>query len=176
MINNTYKFYLAFENSVCNDYMTEKLYRTMRMGGIIPVVLGGANYSQLVPPHSVINVMDYSSPRALAEFLYKLDRNDTLYNEYFQWQYHYVAVQEEICWCRLCKYLHANINQTKVYGNIRHWYSVAERCRKFKWVTWTHCIYWIYVITNWIWEKINESHIIAIAERVNIVLNNYSPR
>ena len=176
MINHTYKFYLAFENSICDDYITEKLYRTMGMGGIIPVVLGGANYSQLVPPHSVINVMDYSSPRALAEYLYKLDRNDTLYNEYFQWQDHYVTGHEETIWCRLCKYLHANINQTKVYGNIREWYSAAKQCRKFKWVTWTHCVYWVCVIGNWIWDKTSESHIIGIAERVHIVLNSSSTR
>ena len=40
MINNAYKIYLAFENSICEDYVTEKLYRTMQLGGIIPVVLG----------------------------------------------------------------------------------------------------------------------------------------
>ena len=153
MINHTYNFYLAFENSICDDYITEKLYRTMGMGGIIPVVLGGANYSQLVPPHSVINVMDYSSPRALAEYLYELDQNDTLYNEYFQWQDYY-DMHEETIWCRLCKYLHTNINQTKVYGNIRQWYSAAKQCRQFKSVTWTHCVYWVYVITNSIWDQI----------------------
>ena len=90
------------------------------MGGIIPVVLGGANYSQLVPPHSVINVMDYPSPRALAEYLHKLDWNDTLYNEYFQWQDYYDMGHEETSWYKPCKYLYANINQTKVYGDIRH--------------------------------------------------------
>ena len=143
MINSTYKFYLAFENSICEDYITEKLYRTMKMGGIIPVVLGGANYSKLVPPHAVINVMDYPSPRALAEYLHKLDRNDTLYNQYFQWRDYYDMVGDRpyyFDWCGLCKYLHTNRNQTKVYGNIRQWYSAATRCRKFKWASWRYCI------------------------------------
>ena len=176
MINHTYKFYLAFENSICDDYITEKLYWTMRMGGIIPVVLGGANYSQLVPPRSVINVMGYSSPRALAEYLHKLDWNDALYNEYFQRQDYYDMGHEETSWCKPCKYLYASIYQTKVYGDIRQLYSAAKRCPKFMWVTWTHCIYWIYVITNWIWDKINKSHMIFIAERVNIVLNSWWPR
>ena len=131
MINNIYKFYLAFENSICEDYITEKLYRTMEIGGIIPVVLGGADYSKLVPPHSVINVMDYPSPRALAEYLHKLDRNDTLYYEYFKWRDYYELAPEEFRWCTLCEYLHANRNQTKVYGNIRQWYNATARCRKF---------------------------------------------
>ena len=135
MINSTYKFYLAIENSICEDYITEKLYRTMHLGGIIPVVLGGADYSKLVPPHSVINVMDYPSPRALAEYLHKLDSNDTLYNEYFQWRDHYEGAGEGF-WCSLCKYLHADTLQSKVYGNIRQWYSADTRCRKFNWVQW----------------------------------------
>ena len=139
MINTSYKFYLAFENSICEDYITEKLHRTMHMGGIIPVVLGGANYSKLLPPHSVINVMDYQSPRALADYLHKLDQNDTLYNEFFQWRDFYYMVYEDM-WCALCKYLHANRNQTKMYGNIRQWYSAATRCRTFTWGNWWCCI------------------------------------
>ena len=135
MINSTYKFYLAFENSICEDYITEKLYRTLNLGGIVPVVLGGADYSKFLPPHSVINVMDYPSPRALAEYLHKLDGNDTLYNEYFLWRDHYERAGEAF-WCSLCKYLHADTSQTKVYGNISQWYSAATRCRKLKWVSW----------------------------------------
>ena len=40
----SYKFYLAFENSWCNDYVTEKLWRTLKTD-TVPIVLGGANYS-----------------------------------------------------------------------------------------------------------------------------------
>ena len=135
MINSTYKFYLALENSICEDYITEKLYRTLHLGGIIPVVLGGADYSKLLPPHSVINVMDYSSPRALAEYLHKLDRNDTLYNEYFQWRNHYDSKGNEAL-CSLCAYLHNGTLLSKVYGYMSQWYSADTRCREFRWVTW----------------------------------------
>lgn len=40
-----YKFFLAFENSVCDGYVTEKLFATLRYD-VVPVVLGGADYSR----------------------------------------------------------------------------------------------------------------------------------
>ena len=37
-------FYLAFENSKCDDYVTEKFFATSKMD-IVPIVMGGSNYS-----------------------------------------------------------------------------------------------------------------------------------
>jgi hypothetical protein len=42
-----YKFYFAFENSVCKDYVTEKFFQILRYP-IIPVVLGGGFYEYYV--------------------------------------------------------------------------------------------------------------------------------
>jgi hypothetical protein len=47
IIGTEFKFYLAFENSVCKDYITEKFFYMLNHN-IIPVVLGGGNYSQFV--------------------------------------------------------------------------------------------------------------------------------
>ena len=55
-----HQFYLAFENEVSLDYFTEKLCRAMKTNAI-PVVLGGAEYSKIVPPRSVINVANFES-------------------------------------------------------------------------------------------------------------------
>ena len=48
MLEQDYKFYLSFENSICKDYVTEKLGNILRRY-IVPVTLGGANYSQVAP-------------------------------------------------------------------------------------------------------------------------------
>jgi alpha-1,3-fucosyltransferase len=47
IIGTEYRFFLAFENSVCKDYITEKFFHILNYN-IIPVVLGGGNYSQFV--------------------------------------------------------------------------------------------------------------------------------
>jgi alpha-1,3-fucosyltransferase len=89
---NTYKFYLSFENSMCEDYITEKMFQPLRFE-LVPVVLGGGNYSADAPPHSVINARDFSSPKDLADFLIKLAADEERYQSYFAWKTHYELVR-----------------------------------------------------------------------------------
>ena len=44
----SYKFYLAFENSLCSEYVTEKFWRTLELK-TVPVVMGGGNYLRDAP-------------------------------------------------------------------------------------------------------------------------------
>lgn len=60
MMEQDYKFYLAFENSICHDYITEKFYNALQYR-TVPIVYGGANYQALAPKGSFINVKDFSS-------------------------------------------------------------------------------------------------------------------
>ena len=81
-----YKFQLAFENGNCVDYVTEKYWGGPLELGIVPVVLGGANYSEMAIPGSYINVFDFDSIKTLADYLLYIDKNDTAYMEYFVWR------------------------------------------------------------------------------------------
>ena len=131
IMERDYKFYLSFENSLCVDYATEKLFRIFDYH-VVPIVLGHADYSQITPPHSYINALDYT-PQELAAYLTVLDNNDTLYNEYFAWKKSYVvysgleAMTRE-SFCLLCHKLHHD-RQVKVYGNIHDSWSAQAQCR-----------------------------------------------
>ncbi|KAK2169592.1 hypothetical protein NP493_1181g00027 [Ridgeia piscesae] len=76
LLHRTYKFYLSFENSLCPEYVTEKLYRILNLN-VVPIVLGYSNYSAFLPPHSFIDVRDFDSPKKLAAYLTMLNENDT---------------------------------------------------------------------------------------------------
>ena len=104
-----YKFYLSFENTNCQDYITETFFAALRTEEVVPIALGGASindYATLAPRHSYIHVDEYSSVSELAQKLEHLSQNDTAYKEYFWWtEYyrvtshweHYVAAQCELC-------------------------------------------------------------------------------
>lgn len=47
MLKSDYYFYLAFENSICEDYVTEKVL-TATKHFTVPIVLGGADYTRFV--------------------------------------------------------------------------------------------------------------------------------
>ena len=66
-----YKFYLSFENSVCEDYVTEKFFNAMRYN-VIPVTYNGVNMSAFAPPHSHINTLDFKTVSALGKYLNKV--------------------------------------------------------------------------------------------------------
>ena len=85
----SYKFQLAFENTECLDYVTEKYWGSPLENGIVPIVMGGADYKKIAIPGSYINVLDFPSVKALADYLLYLDKNSTTYNEYFSWKRKY---------------------------------------------------------------------------------------
>ncbi|EDO40397.1 predicted protein, partial [Nematostella vectensis] len=113
-----YKFRLSFENRNCKDYITEKYWGPLEQD-IVPIVLGGSNYdSNVAVPGSYINVMDFPSLKALADYLNYLDKNDTAYNEYFAWKKKYSARHFESSYtCLLCAALNLQI-QPKVYNDL----------------------------------------------------------
>ena len=128
MISDNYKFYLSFENSLCAGYITEKVWRKLRYG-TVPVVLGASNYSRFLPPNSFIDVRDFTSPKELAKYLLKIDKNDSIYNSYFTWKqlYQLGCVKHE---CKLCEYLNTN-NEKKVYTDIGKWWSDCTNYKSF---------------------------------------------
>lgn len=51
---------MAFENSLCVDYITEKFFKVLNYN-VIPVVLNGVNMSAIAPPNSYIDLKDFEN-------------------------------------------------------------------------------------------------------------------
>ena len=127
MIEKQYKFYLAFENSFCVDYVTEKMYRTLNLN-LVPIALNGANNSKLLPSHSYIDVRDFRSPRHLAEYLNELDSNHTRYMEYFAWRKTYVRRTYPQPFCELCRILHNETHRYKDNFEPNVYWNATKYC------------------------------------------------
>nr|XP_043876927.1 4-galactosyl-N-acetylglucosaminide 3-alpha-L-fucosyltransferase 9-like [Solea senegalensis] len=119
------KFYLAFENSVHKDYISEKLYRPLMLG-TLPVTLGPTrqNYEDHVPGDSFIHVHDFPTAKQLADRLLYLDRNDTEYMKYFDWTKKYKVKCSQFGTthaCGTCSYLQQHRGY-EASRNLKEWF------------------------------------------------------
>ena len=129
-IGPNFKFYLAFENSDCDEYITEKLWRSL-MAGMIPIVRGQrAKYEKFAPPNSYIHTDSFSSPKELAQYLKRIAEDPTSFYRYHKWRLFYDAKYQKITanrfWmCDLCKQVHTS--PTKTVDVYKH-FSEDTRC------------------------------------------------
>ncbi|XP_064087334.1 alpha-(1,3)-fucosyltransferase C-like [Macrobrachium nipponense] len=124
-----YLFYFAFENELCKDYVTEKVYNLMHYP-IVPVVFGLENYSLVLPPNSYINAYEHS-PKELAERLLYLKENPQEYEQYFEWKKYYRAstVGGVRIMCELCSRLYEpEFYEHKVYEDFHDWFVGKSGC------------------------------------------------
>ncbi|KAG4067795.1 hypothetical protein HA402_010481 [Bradysia odoriphaga] len=71
--------------SVCNDYVTEKIWRGVwrtLIVGSVPVYFGAPNIKTWLPNNKSAILIDFKTPKELAEFLLNLNENDIEYNTY----------------------------------------------------------------------------------------------
>ncbi|XP_014252194.1 glycoprotein 3-alpha-L-fucosyltransferase A [Cimex lectularius] len=133
MLDNEYKFYLAFENSNCKDYITEKFFVNGLGRDILPIVMGARpeDYEKSAPKNSYIHVDDFDSPKELANYLHMLDKDDELYNSYFRWKGTGEFINTHF-FCRLCALLHDDF-PIKSYRNINEWWRGRGICTSGSW-------------------------------------------
>ena len=137
MLNTHYKFYLAFENSNCVDYITEKFYVNGLKYNVLPIVMGARkeDYHRVAPEKSFLHVDDFDGPEDLAKYLDKLDKSDDLYNEYFQWKGTGEMINTKF-FCRLCALLHDAKPRPQIstfYEDINKWWRGKGTCIKGSW-------------------------------------------
>ena len=85
----TYKFTIVFMNSDCDYFVDEKLFYALSAGSV-PVFMGTAKIREFLPGNlrdSIIEVRNFSTPKALATYLKRLASNEMDYNRFLRWKY-----------------------------------------------------------------------------------------
>ncbi|XP_041987750.1 alpha-(1,3)-fucosyltransferase C-like [Aricia agestis] len=134
MLEKKYFFYLAFENSLSEDYVTEKVLNAMQHN-TVPIVFGGANYTRFLPKGSYLDALKMG-PKKLAEEVHRILHSiDSEYFKFFQWKkyYSYHKTNENPdgdVYCRFCEMLNdkAKMNTKTVYPRFSDWWSSEQKC------------------------------------------------
>jgi len=132
MLNTSYKFYLSLENSLCADYVTEKFWKVLQYN-VIPVVLNGANMSNIAPKNSYIDFKDFNNSIAeTAKYMLKVSEDDELFASYFWWRDFYRPSPgqslEASAWCSLCSALHNDSLGPSVIADLQAWWHQGASC------------------------------------------------
>uniref|UniRef100_A0A1I7XPZ8 Fucosyltransferase n=1 Tax=Heterorhabditis bacteriophora TaxID=37862 RepID=A0A1I7XPZ8_HETBA len=78
-IISEYPFYIAIENTVCRDYITEKYWARIHIPSI-PIVMKREIYkASNVPPNSFIAMDDFKNPKEMANYLNSLESDSKRY-------------------------------------------------------------------------------------------------
>ena len=116
-------------------------YSLLSRNDIVPIVLGARkeDYAAVAPPHSLIHVEDFASPKDLADYLHILDQNDDLYNSYFLWKETGEFINT-FFWCRLCAMVHEARNNPRWVADLDGWWRGTGQCTDVtpgqRWASW----------------------------------------
>ncbi|XP_052080728.1 glycoprotein 3-alpha-L-fucosyltransferase A-like [Mytilus californianus] len=118
-LSKTYRFYLSFENSLCKDYLTEKIFRMYSNSiDFIPIVRGAPNAKDHLPQKTYISTSDFQSPQKLAAFLKIIGSDKTRYISYLKEKHKYLASAYEKSdffagLCDICYHLNVGTQKPK---------------------------------------------------------------
>ncbi|KAL7074700.1 hypothetical protein ACQ4LE_005911 [Meloidogyne hapla] len=82
---SNYYFYIAIENDICNNYVSEKFWERYMLPAV-PIVLKASIYQGFVPDNSFIAMDQFKSPKQMADHLNLLMDNPNEYLKYFEWR------------------------------------------------------------------------------------------
>lgn len=127
-LSNNYLFVIVFEKSYCKDFVSKRLYDYLEHN-IIPIVMGGAHYSTIVPPNSVINVNDFNSTKDLADYVLDIGTDFKKYKTFFEWKRSHRISFERKDFCQLCYKLHEEVDKFKTYIDMKKWWFDDSDCQ-----------------------------------------------
>ncbi|XP_067943352.1 4-galactosyl-N-acetylglucosaminide 3-alpha-L-fucosyltransferase FUT6-like [Watersipora subatra] len=133
-LRQKYKFYLAFENSICSEYITEKFWNTLTSDSYnIPIALGARleEYTKFAPPNSFLHTRNFTSVRALAELMHRVDGDRELFNSFHKWRETHEIVphfDETSMHCYMCKQANEKCRTRLDLKNLSKYWSRKMSC------------------------------------------------
>ena len=132
-IADDYKFYLSFENSVCEDYLSEKVF-TWFGYDIISVVRGGRSYDRVLPTQTYVNTDTFKNIGELGRFLRLLASSEKAYTSMLKLKDQFEMIPGRLkkheAYCELCKKLHNLDENRKSYRSIGDWW-LKNKCVRY---------------------------------------------
>ena len=133
ILNTTYRYHLAFENTFCDGYITEKFYENYDYD-IIQVVRGGNPKTRPIDINreAYINTNDFKTVQDLGKYLKALSNDNNKYASMLKAKNKYQAVpyielfQEAAC--DICNRLHNPERYKSIYANINEWIHTEIPC------------------------------------------------
>ncbi|XP_033726980.1 alpha-(1,3)-fucosyltransferase C-like [Pecten maximus] len=119
----SYKFMIQFENSYCDDYVSEKYWNSL-LSDNVPIVNWRIQQQHYpVINHTFINIFDFTDMKAAGEYIKKVASNDELYRSYFKWRTEYKIIKTGIWaqFCNLCDALHDSKRPAQVIDDLQAW-------------------------------------------------------
>ena len=101
-----YKFYLAFENSPIDDYVSEKIFEGL-LAGTVPVYRGAASIHKFMPGKDSFIDANSLSPKELADLLQSYISNEQKYQSFFAFKQR--PISQEFIEMTQRSYVHPNV-------------------------------------------------------------------
>ncbi|XP_047024591.1 alpha-(1,3)-fucosyltransferase C-like [Helicoverpa zea] len=87
MLERDYYFYFSFENSISEDYVSEKLLNALQHY-MVPIVYGGANYTRFMPDGMYLNARSLTVEELVKQMVNIINDKEKYY-DFFRWHNHY---------------------------------------------------------------------------------------
>lgn len=135
LLNTTYKFFLAFENTFCHQYFTEKVYENFNYD-IILIVRGGSYKEALsvFPKGTIISTDSFNNIEGLGKYLRNISRSVNDYADFLKQKSQYYSLGFTAAYqramCDLCERLNNQDKYHQTIPDIVHWAYHKNPCRK----------------------------------------------
>ncbi|XP_052769802.1 4-galactosyl-N-acetylglucosaminide 3-alpha-L-fucosyltransferase FUT6-like [Mya arenaria] len=133
LLNTTYAFYLAFENALCKEYFTEKLFENFDYDIIIVSRGGGkGDTNRMLPRDTIITTDDFENADDLGRYLAYVSKSPAVYGYMLRRKSRYVSVGynalHERAMCQICEMIN-NVEKNRRTIDIYKWLFIPDACR-----------------------------------------------